>query len=79
MQFELKTEEHTVGGQTFTLKELTAEHLDSLGDDFATAKFVALSWAAPGEVTVEQVSKWPASIVAAIAELASKLNGFEGN
>lgn len=75
--FEAKQETHSVSGQTFTIREFSASEFFNLPED--PFEVVALAWVSPGNVTIEQVSKWPGSIVLEITELISKLNTISGN
>lgn len=72
--FEPKTENVTVSGQELVIQEITAGQLNEMDD--SAAALVAAGIRTP-EVSVEQVNKWPSSIVVEIASLVSKLNGFD--
>lgn len=72
--FEPKTETVTVSGEELVIQEITAGQLNEMGD--SASDLVAAGIKSP-PVTIEQVNKWPSSIVMAIADLVSKLNGFD--
>ncbi len=78
--FEPKKKTATIDGQKVVVRQLTLEDTNRVEENADMAEVVALSWDSPGNVTAEQVRKWPTSVVKEIYELCLDLNGYnEGN
>ena len=75
--FEPKKKTFTVNGVSVELRELSAEEFFNLPDD--PFEVVAMAWVSPGQVTKEEVSKWPGSIVMQISEFITEMNDISGN
>lgn len=77
MMFEPKTKRVEVDGQWLLIQEISAGVMHDLGD---TAEELVVAGIQEPEVKLEQVKRWPASIVLEIAKAVSEFNGFsEGN
>tara|TARA_E500000305_G_scaffold101911_1_gene95825 strand:- start:1798 stop:2046 length:249 start_codon:yes stop_codon:yes gene_type:complete len=75
--FECKQKPIEVAGKNIVIQELSGEQLTNLGE---SAEDLVVAGLASPVVDLDQVKRWPASIIMEIAKEVSKLNGFnEGN
>tara|TARA_R100001230_G_C5575585_1_gene96057 strand:+ start:124 stop:372 length:249 start_codon:yes stop_codon:yes gene_type:complete len=75
--FECKQKPIEVAGKNIVIQELSGEQLSGLGD---SAEELVVAGLASPVVELEQVKRWPASIIMEIAKEVSVFNGFsEGN
>jgi len=71
--FECKQKPIEIAGKNIVIQELSAEKLEGLGE--SAQELVVAGMASP-TVELDEVKKWPSSIVLKIAKEVSDFNGF---